>query len=258
MNQSKTRQHLNTVLFDLDDTLIDWSGQEVEWADFTRPMMGNIYDYLAADGHALPGRDEFYNHIIEEIQNGWEEAKLTWSGLFFDRILSRAYARCHLDVARIDVEATMRVYDWQPVPGVVPYPETRRVLDQLRDRGLKLGLLTNSMFPMWMRDIELETYGLLPYFPARVSAGDTGDLKPNPAIYHHLLDKLGTTPETAIFVGDRPENDIAGANATGLTSVLLSPPHLERALDGVQPDFIITTLNELLPIIEKMNKLPQT
>ncbi len=54
---------------------------------------------------------------------------------------------------------------------------------------------------------------------------------------------------TAVFVGDRPANNIAGANAAGLISVWINPPHLDYTLDGVVPDHAMTYLSEVLPIL---------
>ena len=146
----------------------------------------------------------------------------------------------------------MQVYDWQPMAGVVPYPETISVLQHLRQSGYKIGLITNAMLPMWMRDVELRHYQLLEYFDVRLTSGDVGYIKPHPAIYHTALKQLDTQPAQAIFVGDRPENDVAGANNAGMISVWMDPPHLSNELNGVQPDFTITQLNELLPILEQL------
>jgi FMN phosphatase YigB (HAD superfamily) len=90
------------------------------------------------------------------------------------------------------------------------------------------------------------------YLDARVASGDVGYLKPHPAVYQRILELLETTPERAVFVGDRPSNDIAGANEVGLISVLMDPPHLDRQLEGVEPDYTIGCLNELLPILERL------
>ena len=154
------------------------------------------------------------------------------------------------------------------MPGVVPYPDTVAVLQALREAGYALGLVTNSYFPMWMRDVELEHYQLLDFFDVRITACDAGHLKPHRAIFTRALEHLDTEPERAVFVGDRPEHDIRGANDAGLISVLLDPPqdlgagrdlrqareYLERDLDGVVPDYTITTLSELLPILVELEK----
>ena len=87
------------------------------------------------------------------------------------------------------------------------------------------------------------------------TSGDTGFMKPHPAIYWRMLGLLNSTPDRAIFVGDSPRNDIAGANKTGLVSVHVKPPHLNKLpeLPIEHADYSITTLSELLPLLEKLN-----
>jgi len=243
---------IQAVLFDLDDTLIDWSGQTGHYLDFTRPHLDNIYDYLSEKDHTLPDRDVFYDSYLNVLINEWQRAKTSWSGVNFGCALENFFNAIDLDCDQIDVHKVMCIYDMEPIPGVALYADTLSVLKSLRQRGYKIGLITNSMMPMWMRDVELEAYGIIGYFDVRLTSGDVGYMKPHPFIYHQALDTLGIKPEQALFVGDRPANDIAGANAAGLTSVLMSPSHIERELNDVEPDHIITCLSELLPILEKL------
>jgi putative hydrolase of the HAD superfamily len=168
-------------------------------------------------------------------------------------MMLQVFENLGLDLDRIDMHEVLLVYDWRPLPGVVPYDDTFEVLEELKCRGYKIGLLTNSFLPMWMRDIELREYGLIDYLDARITAADAGYLKPHPIIYQKTLEMLGMTPEEAVFVGDRPRNDIAGANNFGMISVLMDPPHLNRELEGVIPDYTISTLSELLPILEALD-----
>lgn len=241
---------LDTILFDLDDTLLDWSQKSVSWQDFILAKNANIHAYLTAAGHPLPPLEEFFKLVGERISQGWEEAKKTWAGLSFAHVLRQVFTDLNLDLERIDLDEVMRVFDWGPIPGVVPYPDAIPVLTELRQRGYKIGLVTNSFHPMWMRDVELRAYDLLDFFDARVTSGDTGYMKPHPAIFWRIMGLLDTSPERAILIGDRPENDVAGANYLGMKSILMKPPHLNRELNGATPDYVITTLGELLPIVD--------
>ncbi len=243
-------RRVEAVIFDLDDTLIDWSGQAVSWQVFSGPMVANLYAYLQEKAFALPPRDEFAARLELETSKVWQESKLTWAGASFADTLQRLFAAFQLPVDEIDVEEVMRVYGWQPMPGVIPFSDTHQVLDRLQARTYKLGLITNSFLPMWMRDVELAEYKLLDYFDARITSGDTGFMKPHPAIYQRMLALLDTPAERAVFVGDRPENDIAGANQAGLISILMAPAHLQRELNGVEPDYTVASLSELLPLLE--------
>jgi putative hydrolase of the HAD superfamily len=254
MNAPRQDRRIRAVLFDLDDTLLDWSNMEIEWGELTRRHLDNVYRYLAADGHDLPDEKHFFQKYIEILIQSWDKAKETWAGVHFADVLTRSFEACGLDEERIDLREVMLSYDWQPVPGIVPFDDAIPVLEFIKCCNYKIGLITNSMFPMWMRDIELRAYNLIDYFDVRITSGDTGYMKPHPAIYASALKMLNAQPEQALFVGDRPANDIAGANDSGLISVLISPPHLERELDGVCPDFTITQLSELLSILEILEK----
>ena len=246
---SSNRQKLTAVIFDFDDTLIDWSGQTMDNAELNRLHMGNVYLYLQEREFKLPTQKQFLKLFRENLIGCWTNAKKSWAGVSFASVLTETFLALELDISQINIDHVMHAYDWKPVPGVVPFADTLSVLQTLKEQGFKIGLISNSMQPMWMRDIELDAHGILPFLDARVTSGDVGFMKPHPAIYHYLLTELGVTAETAVFVGDRPANDIAGANKVGMISVLMNPPHLNYDLDGVVPDYTITQLSELLPIL---------
>ena len=63
----------------------------------------------------------------------------------------------------------------------------------------------------------------------------------------------GIAPEDAVFVGDRPWDDIAGAKGVGMRAVLLPhseiPAHQEGPVRG-EPDAVVTRLADLLPLVD--------
>lgn len=248
----RKNNRIKAVLFDMDDTLIDWSGVQVDMAAVETRHLQNVYYHLADRGCGLPPFDDFWHRFRQTLIQAWTEAKTNWSGVSFALVMRAFLLDCGIEEAQLDLDAVLRAYDWAIVPGVEPFDDTLPVLEQLKRSGYKIGLITNAMQPMWMRDIELRAYGILDYLDARLTSGDVGVMKPHPFIYWRALELLDVQPEEAIFVGDRPANDIAGANEAGLTSVLISPPHLDRDLAGVRPNFIISTLSELLPILTQL------
>lgn len=251
---SRSQCRVQAVVFDLDDTLLDWSQQNDWLSNISGSHIQNVYDYLAVNGNHLPAPEELFQNYQDAIVHSWGEAKKTWAGVNFESVLVRCFETSGLDVCEIDMSEVLHAYDWRTVPNVTLFDDTIPVLDSLRQQRYKIGLVTNSMMPMWMRDIELREYGILDYFDARITSGDTGHMKPHPAIYERVLDLLDVAAETAVFVGDRPANDIAGANAAGLTSVWMNPPHVDYDLGDVVPDYEITTLQELLPILAALEQ----
>lgn len=246
---------IRAVIFDLDDTLIDWSGQSVKWADYFYPKNKAMYDYLAAAGYTLPiTADAFSARIRAILENEWAEAKKSWRGASFVQVMRILCQELGVDPEQVNMTELLTAHNWGPFPGVQLFVDTLTVLDTLRWQGYRPGLITNSHLPMWMRDVELAHYGLLDYFPARITSGDTGYMKPHPAIFQHMAQLLDVRPEQAVFVGDRPANDIAGANQSGMISVWLNLPHLHHQLEEVEPDFVITQLSQLPAVLAELNQ----
>ncbi|MCA9981199.1 MAG: HAD family hydrolase [Anaerolineales bacterium] len=246
-------KQIKAVLFDFDDTLIDWSKSTLGWREFLTPKYQNIHRYLCQTGHNPPDEEEFVTVFYHKVRQVWEDALQTWAGARLIDALWLGFEEMELDLERIDMDAVLRAYDWSPRPGVRPFDDTHAVLDEIKARGYQIGLITNSFQPMWFRDIELREYGLLDYFDARITSGDTRFMKPHPAIYWRMLGLLDRLPEEAIFIGDRPQNDILGAQNVGMPNVLMKPPHVDHPLEGIEPDYTITRLTDLLPILDELD-----
>jgi len=100
-----------------------------------------------------------------------------------------------------------------------------QTLTELRDRGYKLGLITNRDSVEGFHQVLDET-GLWPYFDLVLASGEVGIQKPEPGIFHTALDRLGSQADEAFYVGDNYWADVVGARRAGLTPVLLDPDHL--------------------------------
>lgn len=124
-----------------------------------------------------------------------------------------------------------------------PFPEVMETLRALRERGLRLVVLSNwdvSLHAM------LEHTGIAELVDGAVSSAEHGVAKPDPAIFEHALALAGVAAEEAWHVGDSPEADVEGAHAAGVLPVLLwrgdSPPDV-----GAR---VITDLSLLLTLLD--------
>ena len=127
-------------------------------------------------------------------------------------------------------------------------PEAKSVLSELQGR-YKLALISNFDHPPHVHRL-LDELALRPFFDAVVVSGDIGVKKPDPAIFTPALEQTGLATDEAIFVGDSPEDDIAGARAAGLRPVLiqrsLDPAESEWTEDGVR---VVTRLREVIGLV---------
>ena len=111
------------------------------------------------------------------------------------------------------VEAEHRV--WRPAHRIEP--DVLDLLDALRERGLKVGLVSNVFDPpSLMRGLFAEL-GLLERLDAVALSTEVGKRKPHPAIFESALEQAGVRPAEAVMVGDRLREDVGGAQAVGIS-----------------------------------------
>lgn len=131
-------------------------------------------------------------------------------------------------------------------------PAADDVLRTLRGRGLRLGLLTNGA-PDLQRE-KFEASGLASLFDEAVVSGEIGVGKPEPAIFHHLLERLGVAPAEALMVGNSLARDVAGAHRAGLRACWIALDGENEPVGTVTPDFTIRRLDELPPLVESLRQ----
>jgi putative hydrolase of the HAD superfamily len=121
-------------------------------------------------------------------------------------------------------------------------------LEELRD-SYTLGLITNGA--SCLQHEKLATATLNEYFDTVIISAEFGVAKPDPSIFKHALDRLGSDREHAVMIGDSLTRDVDGAIAAGLQGVWVNrsgePPPADR------PDLVeVTTLSDLPRALESM------
>jgi putative hydrolase of the HAD superfamily len=121
-----------------------------------------------------------------------------------------------------------------------PYPDAPAALEQLRDRGQRLVVVSN--WDVSLHD-QLAQDGLGKLLHGVVSSAELGAAKPAPAAFDRALELAGVPAEEAVHVGDRVEEDVEGARAAGISPILVirdgQPPAVEP------PVWTIRSLREL-------------
>lgn len=118
---------------------------------------------------------------------------------------------------------------WRVFPDVVP------LLRSLRERGYRIGLLTNGSEAQ--QHEKLERTGLEGAFDAVCVSERIGVQKPGQRAFTVLAERLGVDPGACLFVGDDPERDIAGARRAGMRAVRIdrssdAAPALDDLVDA--------------------------
>lgn len=133
------------------------------------------------------------------------------------------------------------------------HPDILLTLEKLKAAGIKLCLVSNADI------IDKKYWDISPlkqYFDCAIFSCDVGIVKPDKAIYSLAMEKLGSAASESIFVGDGGSNELAGAKAVDMTTVLTEflsvkdSATREKILQWA--DFTVTDFKEIYNIVENM------
>ncbi len=241
---------LKAILFDLDDTLIDWSQAIMGWPDCTYSHLEKVFNSINKQIPSVELED-FFQVISRVREQMWSDSSHTLKAPQLAKLLSTSLHILGLPPEFINEEQLLIAYDWQPVKGELLFPDVHEALSVIQSYNLKTAVVTNSSEPMWMRDIELARFDLLKYFPhCRTASADVGFLKPHPSIFEVTLSCLNVNANEAVFIGDNPGADIVCAQQLGIRAVLRLPKQNRIIAQQDIADGVIESLHELFPLLD--------
>jgi len=193
---------MNGILFDMGDVLYD----ATHWRRW-------IWRALCRCGHKF-AYHEFWqawdDNYLVDVHRGRRE----YSEAFQRFLLSRGLTRAAID----ELEAASWTQKRQIERQTRPLLGVTATLKRLRERGLTLGILSDTESPATAIHERLEQLGLDGLFDVVVTSLDLEETKPHPIGYRRALDLMGVLPQNAAFVGhDREE--LAGAARIGMRTV---------------------------------------
>ena len=199
---------LSTVFFDFGDTLVSITPPIEVWVGVAsergvRVRRDSLRRATAAADQNYRSRLYGYRGRMEEFWKMYDDAVIKDLGLTdHGGRFSKA-----IEVAFLDTKRWMNLY-----------PETRSVLSTLKQRGFKLGVISNNTDDMLDRLNDLD---LLRYFDTLTYSQEAGAEKPAPEPFLLALRRARRKPEQCVHVGNSLEQDVAGARAVGIRPILV-------------------------------------
>ena len=222
--------HARAVLFDLDDTLFDRSAALRRTADAQALGLGPL---LRQTPPAC-----FVERLLALEALGYLKRMAIYRQLVHEFALDAGHRRLH---PRRLTDDLLRRYPEHPVAAEGALPTLRA----LRQRGLRLAVVTNGRAPLQHR--KLAALGLLELLDAVLVSEHEGVAKPDSALFHRALDRLGVPAFEALHVGHHPIDDVAASRAAGLKACWLRRPG--QAAHEPEADATVDRLPELLQLL---------
>ena len=230
---------LNSDTMGVDAVIFDWGGTLTPWhtVDPAELWSAVCAPHFPAE-EAAPTAAALHAAEIELWQTAFAEHRSATMTTLFERAgvtVTEAFLASYVDA-------------WEP--HTFTDPDAPELLEFLRSSGVKVGVLSNTMWPRSWHEEIFRRDGILDLIDGAVYTSEIAWTKPHREAFQAAMVAIGASdPRRTVFVGDRPFDDVYGAKSTGLRAVLMHgsdvPPYA-----AAKPDAIINRLADLRPLIE--------
>jgi HAD superfamily hydrolase (TIGR01549 family) len=233
---------IEVVLFDLDDTLHDdtaaFHGAAEEVAREVAAEHG--IDALALKSAYVSQAEGFWHRLTaEQLQTRLSNVRA--------QLWGEALSRLGIDDSDVAERSADRYNEYRKRYFSV-FPGAVETLRTLRERGCKLGILTNGFSETHREKIALLQIGDL--FDAIFIADEVGMLKPDPLLFAHACRELGSSPMHGAMVGDRYDRDIRGALDAGMFAIWLKVRDESLPPGAPPPHAVCESIVEVPSVLE--------
>jgi putative hydrolase of the HAD superfamily len=226
--------------------IFDWGGTLTTYVHVEPAAV-----WISAAQCLVPGEPDVMCRLLESVeQDLWASVRTEARSSSVVSLIRMAADRIGLALTEGQVAEAARCYLNAWTPHVVHRPDAAAALRALRERDIRVGLLSNTLWPASFHDELLARDGLADLIDVRHYTSESSWMKPHPEAFAAVLRRLGIDePASAAFVGDCMYDDIFGAKRAGLRTVYLTNDQLP-AYD-VEPDATIDTLADLVDVIDR-------
>lgn len=201
------------IFFDMDGTILDWeTNLETDWRAACERGCAHL------DGLSAP---TLFEAVTQARTEFWHDPVRATAGRMDLDLASRtivADAMASLGHADPDGAAAIAAdYRARRDAAIVPFPGAIETLQALRERGVRMALITNGAAKSQRRNVE--RFGLAPYFDCVVIEGEFGCGKPDERVFVHAMASCGVEPGDTWMVGDYIEADIVTPVRLGMHAV---------------------------------------
>jgi len=182
--------HIHAVIFDVDGTLVDSNdAQARSWVDALKEF-----------GYSVP-----YEKVRPLIGMGGDKVLPETIGVQKDSEKGKQISKRRSEI-----------FKEKYLPNVKPFPDAQKLLDRMRERGLKLAIATSAQ-PDELRPL-LQIVGAADLIEDKTSARDVKSSKPDPDVMQVALKRVGYPPNEVVMIGDTPY-DIEAARKVGVGTI---------------------------------------
>jgi putative hydrolase of the HAD superfamily len=225
--------NLRAVIFDWGGTLTPW--HQVDLAGLWHEVLAQ---HLAGEEAAQAAAAI---HAAE--RELWELAGQDQSSWTLSAVFERAGVQY--------TDALLATYSTAWEPHTFIDPDVPELFRYLRERDLKIGVLSNTFWPRSWHEEIFRRDGVLDLIDGAVYTSEIGWTKPHPEAFQAAMAAVGVSdPASCVFVGDRPFDDIYGAGRVGMRTVFVPHSGLPP-FEGSAPDAVISRLAELPALLDQ-------
>jgi putative hydrolase of the HAD superfamily len=231
----------------LDAVLFDWGGTLTPWhtVDTRATYLAYAREYARSDADGLADR------LLAAEDAAWAASRDHHASATLDDVFRSAGV--DLDGARHGTALAAYTRAWEPHTWTDP--EALPVIRALRERGLKVGVLSNTL---WSRDHHEQIFerdGVLALLDGAVYTSEISWTKPHPEAFLAAMHAVGASdPARVVFVGDRLFDDVHGAQSVGMRTVFVPHsdiPDVQRGHTEGDPDAVLRSLADLVDVIDR-------
>ena len=225
----------------IEAVIFDWGGTLTPWHSIDFHSEAEALAMAAVDGHP-----EAHLALHAANQAVWTRSKESQTSATLADVFTHA--------GLTHEESRLSAYQEFWEPHTVTDPDVPVVFAGLRDRGIRVGVLSNTIWTREFHEAVFARDGVLHLVDGAVYTSEIEHAKPHPEAFRAALDAVGVPdPARAVYVGDRPYEDVHGAQRVGMRAVLV--PHSDIPADqqvpvDVEPDAVVQRLADLLDVID--------